>query len=1681
MIFDRLFTVCRLKNLSGELHSFQKNFFERVATLLFKIFLIISPFLFVVVPAENLYAAGALSLTLTPTNVTCNGGNNGSITSSLAGGSGGSVNYTLTPGGITNTTGVFTNLSAGSYTVTADDSGTTTTASATITEPPVSSIPSVTLGASSTLCPGVPNFSLNYVSTNGSPVSYSISAGTPAMTGFVPVVDAPWGTSPLTIPLPAGVPKGTYQFIITVKNAAGCPSAAQTFNQNFDDTAKPTFTAPGAITVYTDLSCKVNTSPSITGNVTALSDNCAAVSDLIVTHVDGAPVPVGGSCNLPYVITRIWRVTDPAGNYDEKTQLITVNDNIKPNLTLPPDIALSCDQSTLPTTTGTATATDNCSPTTISYSDSQVFGSCGGNSVITRTWTATDCSGNAASGTQRITVTDNTKPVATAPNKSVGCPADIPTPYVDLAAFIADGGTATDNCGALILSLFNEISNGLEGKPGYCPTSVTRVYRISDPCGNYTDVVQTISVLGECGCSKCVAGTNFHSIDLSGKPTGSVTISNQQRNGACCVESNCISFNVQLDVDAIGVEILVDGATPSPQDWRIDCNSIAINGNLVCMPGGSFHLFTYCKPGANKNDFTFRSVPGVIVGSGNITTRVDCNVQLSASGFTGIPEWNSISPGVKGQYNSYLSSTSVANPVFTADVNSPPVIQYEVCGNIGSSLCNALGTDCAVATVNVMQKIGLTWNTNPAMVCLGNMPTLTANVSPAANYSYDWYNGHGATGTIVYSGSASYKPSAAGPYSLKVTDISSGIACNTAIFDFDVVIDNIGPSVFAPPQPLSVQCGDPAAPQQITNWLATASASYTKLDGTVVNLVPSNDYTGITMACNTIVNVTFSAADQCGNITSTTSTITVIDTQPPVFTFCPANITVNVDPNQCYASGVTLGTATATDICSTPTITNDAPAQLPVGTNLITWTATDACGNKTTCTQTVTVKDDIKPVLTCPADVVQTALPGNCSLSNVTITGLAATDNCAIVTQTWTMSGATTGSSLATGINPLSGLTFNVGVTTVTSTVADAAGNTATCTFSVWTKDLNKPVLTSGCPSDVTQPADAGQCSAVVTIPKLVVTDPCNEGYTVINSFNNTDDASGTYPVGVTTVNWTITDASGNVTTCTQKVTVNDLQYPTLVCPANVTQTALPGNCSLANVTIQDPSATDNCKVVTQTWKMSGATTGSSPVTGINSVSGQTFNVGVTTVTYTVADAAGNTATCSFSVWIKDLVKPVLTSGCPPDVTQAADAGQCSAVVTIPKPAVSDPCNEGYTVINSFNNTDDASGTYPVGVTNVNWTITDASGNVTTCIQKVTITDQPPSLTCPANISVLADFEKLFASNVAVPSPVYGDDCPGLTLTWSMTGVTTGSSSATGVNIFPSPYTFNQGITTIQYTLTDANGHSVNCSFTVSVLSKPVIKCQPDMTKNNDPGLCSASLDPGFPVTLAGGLPITYTWSMSGATPASGTATGTGTITPNPYTFNVGVTTITWTATNAAGSDQCSQVITVVDKEPPAIIAPAPFSFCVEDMISASMVSNLLQINPAPDYFLFKKGSTALDVNPANFSDNCTPANQLELHWTIDFSSSTPTPSISGTGQPSAYPSDITFPGDGVTFKDVTHTITYWVVDPSGNESVHKAVTITIHPRPAVTYRNQNNNQFILHTNLKKLNYEKNRTRKLFE
>jgi hypothetical protein len=141
----------------------------------------------------------------------------------------------------------------------------------------------------------------------------------------------------------------------------------------------------------------------------------------------------------------------------------------------------------------------------------------------------------------------------------------------------------------------------------------------------------------------------------------------------------------------------------------------------------------------------------------------------------------------------------------------------------------------------------------------------------------------------------------------------------------------------------------------------------------------------------------------------------------------------------------------------------------------------------------------------------------------------------------------------------------------------------------------------------------------------------------------------GFFPVGTTVNTFRATDAAGNISTCSFTVTVNDVQAPTITCPANIVRNTDAGVCT-ASVTVPNPVFADNCAVTQVTWTMTGATTASSPATGINYVGTATFNLsgttgsGVTTVTYTAKDAAGNTTTCSFTVTINDAVRPIISA-----------------------------------------------------------------------------------------------------------------------------------------------------------------------------------------------------------------------------------------------------------------------------------------------------------------------------------------------------------------------------------------------------------------------------------------------------
>ena len=99
-------------------------------------------------------------------------------------------------------------------------------------------------------------------------------------------------------------------------------------------------------------------------------------------------------------------------------------------------------------------------------------------------------------------------------------------------------------------------------------------------------------------------------------------------------------------------------------------------------------------------------------------------------------------------------------------------------------------------------------------------------------------------------------------------------------------------------------------------------------------------------------------------------TVTSLDTTNPVIT-CPADhLNVPNDAGLCSAT-VDPGTATAIDDCEVASIQgvrSDSPAALndpyPVGTTTITWTAAGTAGTPDQCTQTITVVDSEKPVVT---------------------------------------------------------------------------------------------------------------------------------------------------------------------------------------------------------------------------------------------------------------------------------------------------------------------------------------------------------------------------------------------------------------------------------------------------------------------------------------------------------------------------------------------------------------------------------------------------------------------------------------------------------------------------------------------------------------------------------------------
>jgi hypothetical protein len=522
-----------------------------------------------------------------------------------------------------------------------------------------------------------------------------------------------------------------------------------------------------------------------------------------------------------------------------------------------------------------------------------------------------------------------------------------------------------------------------------------------------------------------------------------------------------------------------------------------------------------------------------------------------------------------------------------------------------------------------------------------------------------------------------------------------------------------------------------------------------------------------TTSTDTTATTDATTTDTTPTDTTGTTTTTPPDTTPPVLSL-PSSITVTATG----PSGAAVSyTATANDDVDGPVTPSCSPSSgstFPVGTTTVNCSAQDSAGNTASGSFTVTVNpppDTTPPVLSLPSP----------------ITVAASGPSGAAVSYTATANDAHDGAVTAT-CSPSSGSTFPLGTTTVNCSAKDAAGNTATGSFTVTVQDTTPPTLSL--PSAMTVTA-SGPSGAAVTY-----TATANDNVDGPVTPSCSPASGSTFPVGGTTVSCSAQDKAGNTANGSFTVTVNpppDTTPPVLSLPSPIT------------VAASGPSGT----AVTYTATANDAHDG--PVTASCSPgSGSTFPVGTTTVNCSAKDAAGNTATGSFTVTVQDTSPPTLSLPSPITVTATAFAG---AVVTFTATA-SDLIDGSITPSCA-----PASGSnFAIGTTTVACTATDAAGNSTSATFTVTV--RPPPVTAQSTPGDRTP------PVITVPGPmtVHAPGPPGTTVDYTVTAVDAAAGKVP-VACTPAPgSTFPLGATSVTCTATDANGNTASRSFTVTVV-----------------------------------------------------------------------------------------------------------------------------------------------------------------------------------------------------------------------------------------------------------------------
>ncbi|HJW28846.1 MAG TPA: hypothetical protein VJ508_06290, partial [Saprospiraceae bacterium] len=352
---------------------------------------------------------------------------------------------------------------------------------------------------------------------------------------------------------------------------------------------------------------------------------------------------------------------------------------------------------------------------------------------------------------------------------------------------------------------------------------------------------------------------------------------------------------------------------------------------------------------------------------------------------------------------------------------------------------------------------------------------------------------------------------------------------------------------------------------------------------------------------------------------------------------------------------------------------------------------------------------------------------------------------------------------------------------------------------------------------------------------------------------------------------WVTADNANSVHATFNGVLTQD-QPPTITCPANVTigcgvSTLPPGT---GNPTGNNPDGPP------PTYTFSDVT-----------VAGTCPIIKTITRTWTATDNCSNTATCTQTIVVKDVIGPTIT--CPANVTipcqtntlppalgfaTATDACDATPTITWGDVTVAGVCDLEFTILRT-------------------WTATDDCNNTSTCVQTIFVDDNtPPGLTCPKSITIAC-------TDSTDPANTGGYA--------TATNNCGGSATISYSDMF---VTLPTCVLNRTWTAIDNCGNASTCLQTITMVdnSPPSINCPASVTIS-----CTSSTAPGSTGTATStdncdAVPIvTYTDATASST------------CPQAY-----VITRTWKSQDRCGnSSTCNQTISITDTSPPAITCPA--------------------------------------------------------------------------------------------------------------------------------------------------------------